>query len=160
MRLAIAAIGRLRGGPELDLINDYSARIRAAGRALGVTGFEIRELEAPKGLSGARRRERESALLDRSAGPSARRVVLDERGENIASEALAGKIARWRDDGAGEIVFMIGGAEGHDTSLAAKADLVVAFGKATFPHMLVRAMLVEQIYRAMTILAGHPYHRG
>lgn len=160
MRLVIAAIGRLRGGPELDLINDYSARIRAAGRPLGVTSFEIRELEAPKGLSGAKRQERESALLDQSASPSAKRVVLDEHGENIASEALAGQIARWRDNGAGEIVFMIGGADGHDRSLAAKADLVIAFGKATFPHMLVRAMLVEQIYRAMTILAGHPYHRG
>lgn len=160
MRLAIAAIGRLRGGPELDLINDYSARIRAIGRPLGVTNFEIRELEAPKGLSGAKRQERESALLDQSASPSAKRVILDERGQNIASEAFARQIARWRDDGVGEIVFMIGGADGHDRSLAAKADLVIAFGKATFPHMLVRAMLVEQIYRAMTILAGHPYHRG
>lgn len=160
MRLSVAAIGRLRGGPELELINDYSARIRAAGRSLGFSAFEIRELEAPKGLSGAKRQERESALLGQSAAPGAKRVLLDERGENLGSGAIAEQLARWRDDGVGEIVFMIGGADGHDRSFAAKADLVIAFGKATFPHMLVRTMLVEQIYRAMTILAGHPYHRG
>lgn len=160
MRLAIAAIGRLRGGPELELINDYSARIRAVGRPLGVTGFEIREMEAPKGLKGAKRQQRESALLDQSAGPSARRIILDERGKSLSSEAFAGQIECWRDDGAGDIVFFVGGADGHDKTLAATADLVFAFGKVTFPHMLVRAMLVEQIYRAMTILSGHPYHRG
>lgn len=160
MRLAIAAIGRLRGGPEFDLICDYSTRIRAAGRALGFTSFEIREMETPKGVVGAKRQLLESALLDQSAGPAAKRVVLDERGAALSSEAFAGQIARWRDDGVSEIAFLIGGADGHDKSLAAKADLVIAFGKATFPHMLVRAMLVEQIYRAITILAGHPYHRG
>ena len=160
MRLAIAAIGRLRGGPELDLITDYSARIRAAGRPLGVTSFEIREMEAPKGLKGAQRQIRESALLGQSAGPAAKRVVLDERGKSLSSEAFAEQIGRWRDDGAGEIDFFIGGADGHDKAFAATADLVLAFGKATFPHLLVRAMLVEQIYRAMTILSGHPYHRG
>jgi 23S rRNA (pseudouridine1915-N3)-methyltransferase len=160
MRLAIAAIGRLRGGPEFDLISDYSARIRAAGRPLGFTSFEIREMEAPKGVTGVKRQLLESALLDQSAGPAVKRVVLDERGKMLSSEVFADQIARWRDDGVGEIVFLIGGADGHDKSLAAKADLVIAFGKATFPHMLVRAMLVEQIYRATTILAGHPYHRG
>jgi len=160
MRLSIAAIGRLRGGPEFEMINDYAARIRAAGRSLGVASFEIREMEAPKGLTGAKRQERESALLAQSAGPSARRVMLDERGKTLSSEAFARQIERWRDEGAGEIVFFIGGADGHDQAFAESADLVVAFGKATFPHLLVRVMLVEQIYRAMTILSGHPYHRA
>lgn len=160
MRIAIAAVGRLRGGPELELINDYSARIRAIGRLVGVTGFEIREMEAPKGLLGVKRRDRESALLGQSAGAGAIRVVLDEKGKNLTSREFAEQIARWRDGGAGEIVFLIGGADGHDRSLVAKADFVVALGRATFPHMLVRTILVEQIYRAMTILSGHPYHRG
>lgn len=159
MRLLVAAIGRLRSGPELELVEDYAARTRAAGKALGVTHFDIRELEAPKGLVGAQRQERESALLADTAG-AAKRVVLDERGENLTSAAFAAQIAKWRDQGATEVAFLIGGADGHHPSLVASADLVVAFGKATFPHLLVRAMLAEQIYRAVTILAGHPYHRA
>jgi len=160
MRLTVAAIGRLRAGPEFDLIEDYAARIQAIGKPLGLSPFDIKEFEAPKGLSGLKRRERESAMLSEAAASGAKRVVLDERGVNIASETFARTIERWRDDGASEIVFMIGGADGHDPSLVASADLSVAFGKATFPHMLVRSMLVEQIYRAATILSGHPYHRG
>jgi 23S rRNA (pseudouridine1915-N3)-methyltransferase len=160
MRLTVAAIGRFRGGPETELIGDYAARIRAAGRPLGFLHFEIREMEAPKGLAGAKRRTRESALLEQSGNAAAKRIVLDENGKNLASEAFADQLRKWRDESAGEIMFMIGGADGHDRSLVEKADLALAFGKATFPHMLVRVMLVEQIYRAMTILSGHPYHRG
>jgi len=159
MRIGVAAIGRLRGGPEAELIEDYARRIRAMGRAQGVASFDIRDFEAPKGLEGAKRRECESALLA-SAGARGKRVVLDERGENLASEALARRIGAWRDAGAPEIVFLIGGADGCASSLVESADLVLAFGKATFPHLLVRVMLVEQIYRAITILAGHPYHRA
>ncbi len=157
MRLAVAAVGRLRGGPESDLIDDYAARIRGAGRAIGVTAFDILEVEAPKGLSGAKRQERESALL-LEATPDARRIVLDERGDNLGSAEIAGRIARWRDGGAVEIAFLIGGADGHDPALLADARL--AFGRATFPHRLVRVMLTEQLYRAVTILSGHPYHRA
>ena len=160
MRLTVAAIGRLRSGPELDLIDEYAGRIRAVGKPLGATPFEIREFEAPKGLAGAMRQAREAELLSGAGGAGAKRVALDENGENMSSEAFARRIGRWRDDGAPEIAFLIGGADGLDRTLVAKADLVVAFGRATFPHMLVRAMLVEQIYRAMTILSGHPYHRG
>lgn len=159
MRLTVAAIGRLRSGPEFELVEDYSARIRTAGKALGITHFNIKELEAPKGLFGPQRQEREAALLT-DATNAAKRIVLDEHGENLTSEAFAARIARWRDQGAAEIAFLIGGADGHHSSTIASADLVVAFGKATFPHLLVRAMLVEQIYRAVTILAGHPYHRA
>lgn len=160
MRLTVAAIGRLRGGPEQALVDDYANRIRAGGRALGISAFELREMEAPKGLSGDKRRERESALLIESTGAGAKRVILDERGDNLSSDSIAGKIMRWRDDGAPEIAFMIGGADGHAKALLEKADLKLAFGRATFPHMLVRVMLVEQIYRATTIIAGHPYHRA
>lgn len=157
MRLAIAAAGRLRGGPEASLIEEYAGRIRGLGRSLGVTTFEIREVEAPKGLAGEKRQERESALL-LEATPEARRIALDERGDDLSSEDLARRIARLRDDGAGEVAFLIGGADGHHPGL--KADYRIAFGRATFPHMLVRVMLAEQIYRALTILSGHPYHRA
>lgn len=159
MQLTVAAIGRLRGGPELELIDRYSTRIRALARSLGVSRFDIKEFDAPKELVGDKRRMRESEMLAKAARLGAKRVVLDESGENLSSAKFAEQIARWRDAGVSEIIFMIGGAPGHDMSLAAQADLVVAFGRATFPHLLVRAMLVEQIYRAMTILACHPYHR-
>ncbi len=157
MRLCVAAAGRLRAGPEATLIEDYAGRIRALGRGLGVSGFDIREIEAPRGLSGDKRQERESALL-MDATPAARRIALDERGETVTSEEFARRIAAMRDAGAGEIAFLIGGADGHHASL--KTDFRIAFGRATFPHMLVRVMLVEQIYRALTILSGHPYHRA
>ena len=157
MRLAIAAAGRLRGGPEADLIDDYAARIRALGRGLGVSSFDIREIEAPKGLSVDKRHERESALL-MEATPEARRIALDERGDSLSSADFARRIARLRDDGSREVAFLIGGADGHHASL--ETDDRIAFGRATFPHMLVRVMLAEQIYRALTILSGHPYHRA
>ena len=159
MRIGVAAIGRLRGGPEAELIDEYAERIRAMGRAQGVALFEIRDFEPPKGLQGAQRRESESVLLASAAGKG-KRVVLDERGDNLTSEALARRIAQWRDGGAPEIAFLIGGADGCAPSLRESADLILAFGKATFPHLLVRVMLVEQIYRALTILSGHPYHRA
>lgn len=159
MRVLVAAIGRLRAGPEADLVNDYAGRIRAGGRAVGLSPFDIIEVEAPRGLDGVKRQERESAhLIDAAANASL--VALDERGETMSSEALASFIARKRDMGAAGIAFAVGGADGHHASLVAKAELSIAFGRATFPHLLVRVMLVEQIYRAVTILSGHPYHRA
>lgn len=157
MRVTVAAVGRLRAGPEGDLIDDYAARIRGAGRAIGITAFDIREVEARKSLSGDKRQERESALLTEAA-PHARRIALDERGDIVTSAAFAAQLARWRDEGAAEIAYLIGGADGHHPSLPAEAR--IAFGRATFPHLLVRVMLAEQIYRAVTILSGHPYHRA
>lgn len=127
------------------------------GRAIGIVTFDVREVEAPKGLAGDKRQERETSLL-MEATPDARRIALDERGEDLSSLAFADRLARLRDGGAAEVAFLIGGADGHHASL--KADMRIAFGRATFPHMLVRVMLVEQIYRAATILSGHPYHRA
>ena len=160
MRLTLAAVGRLKSGPEARLVDDYAARIRAAGRGLGVSDFAIAEVEAPKGLEGPARRAREGAALLAAAPDKARKIVFDERGRSLSSEEFARVIADWRDQGVGEIAFFIGGADGHDAALRESADLMVSFGKATWPHMLVRAMLCEQVYRAMTILSGHPYHRA
>ncbi|MEZ5896547.1 MAG: 23S rRNA (pseudouridine(1915)-N(3))-methyltransferase RlmH [Parvularculaceae bacterium] len=160
MRITLAAAGRLKAGPELSLIEDYAARIRGVGKGLGLSAFEIREIEAPKGLSGPKRQAREGELLAGAAATASRRIVLDERGESLSSEEFAALIGGWRDEGCGQIAFFIGGADGHSPELSASADVKLGFGRATWPHMLVRAMLVEQIYRAMTILAGHPYHRS
>ncbi|MCA8889575.1 MAG: 23S rRNA (pseudouridine(1915)-N(3))-methyltransferase RlmH [Parvularculaceae bacterium] len=160
MRISIAAAGRLKGGPELALIEDYAARIRGLGKGLGVSAFEIREIEAPKGLTGPKRQAREGELLAGAAPPASRRIVLDERGKSLSSEDFAALIGKWRDEGCAELAFFIGGADGHSHELSASADVKLSFGRATWPHMLARAMLVEQIYRALTILAGHPYHRS
>ncbi len=160
MRITLAAAGRLKGGPELSLIEDYSARIRGLGKGLGVSAFEIREIEAPKGLTGPKRQAREGELLAAAATTATRRIILDERGKSLTSEEFATLIGKWRDEGCAEIAFFIGGADGHSHDFSTSAEVKLSFGKATWPHMLVRAMLVEQIYRAMTILAGHPYHRS
>lgn len=160
MRLLIAAVGRLKSGPESDLVEEYAARIRASGRALGIGEFTISEVEAPKGLAGPARQGRESELLLAATDRQARRAILDERGKDQSSESLAKLIAGWRDQGAPEIAFLVGGADGHPAGTRESADALIAFGRATWPHLLVRAMLCEQIYRAMTILSGHPYHRA
>lgn len=160
MRLVIAAVGRLKTGPEAELVAGYAARIKAGGRALGVADFSITEVEAARGLEGAVRQAREGELLSAAIPVNARRIALDERGEQLSSEAFAECLGRWRDQGAPSIAFIIGGADGLVPPIRDSADLRLGFGRATWPHMLVRAMLCEQIYRAMTILAGHPYHRA
>jgi 23S rRNA (pseudouridine1915-N3)-methyltransferase len=160
LRILVVVVGKLRDGPELRLIEDYGARIRAGGRAIGVTSFEIVEVEAPKGLVGAARQAKEATLIAEASSNATRRIVLDERGKDLSSDALARLVGGWRDEGAREIAFLIGGADGHDDVTRRGADLVLSFGRATWPHMLARAMLAEQIYRLMTILSGHPYHRA
>lgn len=160
MRLVIAAVGRLKSGPEADLIAAYATRIKGGGRSVGFTDLTIAEVEAPRGLEGPVRTAREGELLAAAAPAGARRLILDERGKLISSEDFAALLADWRDHGAPAACFFIGGADGLDRSIRESADTMLAFGRATWPHMLVRAMLCEQIYRAMTILAGHPYHRA
>lgn len=160
MRLVIAAVGRRKNAPEATLIDDYAARIRAGGRAVGFSSFEIAEVESPRGMEGAARQSREANLLAAEIPDGARRIILDEKGKSLSSAEFAALLGGWRDQGAPATAFVIGGADGHIDSIRSGADRVLAFGPATWPHMLVRAMLCEQIYRAMTILAGHPYHRA
>jgi len=159
MRIAIAAVGKLRNGPQAGLVDDYKSRIQGTGRGIGFSDFVINEVEAPKGLTGKKRQEKEGKLLLSTIAPASRRIVLDERGKNFKSSAFANKLAQWRDESMGATTFLIGGADGHDPSIVNNADVTMSFGTATWPHMLVRVMLCEQIYRAMTILANHPYHR-
>ena len=160
MRLLIAAIGKMRGRTEAALVEDYLERARGFGRRIGFSDVALQEFEAPKSLSGDVLKKREAELLSGALPSGAKIFLLDERGENISSEKLTALLGRMRDDGAPAAAFLIGGADGHDAALREKADHVISFGKATWPHMLVRAMLAEQLYRSMTILSGHPYHRS
>lgn len=156
MRLHICAVGRLRGGPEHDLITDYLTRFERTGRALGLSSGGVIEVEDRKGGGMAA----EAALLRRAIPKGAMIWVLDERGQMMGSPDFADRLAGARDSGQGDLAICIGGADGLDRELVAQAGLAVSFGRMVWPHMLVRAMLAEQLYRAASILAGGPYHRA
>jgi 23S rRNA (pseudouridine1915-N3)-methyltransferase len=160
MRLLVAAIGRLKQGPERELAAWYCKRAAATGRPLGWREIEIIEIRESRAPDRDRRRTEESIALANVIPDGALVAVLDERGENLDSAALAGLIRQWRADGRAAACFIIGGADGLAPSLLERAKVRLAFGTATWPHQLVRIMLLEQIYRAGTILSGHPYHRG
>lgn len=151
MRVTVCAVGRLKAGPERELIDRLARRIGWP--------FEIREVEERRKLPDAERIAREAALLSEACPDGAVRIALDERGKTLGSEDMAARIGGWRDTGR-DIAFLIGGADGLAPEIRGSADLVVSFGAQTWPHMLARVMLVEQIYRCQEILAGHPYHRG
>lgn len=155
MRLHLCAVGRLRAGPERDLLDDYLARLDRTGRPLGLGPATEHEVEDRKGGGMAA----EGLLLARAIPEGAALCVLDERGKALSSPEFAQVLAQWRDGGRQDAAFMIGGADGVDPSLRARADLAISFGRMVWPHMLVRVMLAEQLYRAATILAGSPYHR-
>ncbi|WP_338721284.1 23S rRNA (pseudouridine(1915)-N(3))-methyltransferase RlmH [Devosia sp. XK-2] len=159
MRIVIAAIGRMKNGPERELVARYLDRATASGRPLALTGFEVTEINESRAGSAAARKAEEARAL-RAALPEGVTIMLDERGKAIDSERFAARIGRWRDDGRPSLGFVIGGADGIDPDFVRSADLVVSFSPMVWPHQLVRIMLAEQLYRATTILSGHPYHRG
>ncbi|OAM79633.1 23S rRNA (pseudouridine(1915)-N(3))-methyltransferase RlmH [Devosia elaeis] len=159
MRISIAAIGRMKTGPERELVARYLERAQGAGKPLALTGFDVFELSESRAGSAAARKTEEAKAI-RAALPDGLVVALDERGKSLASEAFANQLARWRDDGRAAIGFVIGGADGIDPDLVRAADLTLSFSPMVWPHQLVRIMLAEQLYRATTILSGHPYHRG
>ena len=154
MKLSIVAVGRLRAGPEADLVSDYLDRFDKTGRALGLGPVTLTEVEAKKGGMAA-----EAQAIEKAIGASSPICTLDERGKLMSSPDFAQMIARWRDDGGADPVFVIGGADGIDKGLRARAQHSISFGKMVWPHMLARVMLAEQLYRAASILAGSPYHR-
>lgn len=154
MRLQILAVGRLKDGPERDLTDDYLRRAGAMARGLGFKGPDEAEVASGGGM------EAEGARLLAKLPEGARILRLDEGGENLTSDAFASRLSRWRDDGLRDACFLIGGAEGYSPEVRAAAPMTLAFGVQTWPHRLVRAMLAEQLYRAMTILAGTPYHKA
>ncbi len=153
MRVLIVAAGRLRTGPEAALVDDYLTRFGRTGAALGLGPAEVAEVDdrSAAGLA---------ARMARAVPEGARLCVLDERGKALSSPAFAKRLAGWRDDGARVACFVIGGADGVDAGLRDRADPVLSFGPMVWPHLLARVMLAEQLYRAVTILAGNPYHRA
>lgn len=156
MRIGIYAVGRLRAGPEKALIDDYLTRFGRSGRALGLGPARVFEVEDRKGGGMAA----EAALLRRALPKGALLCILDERGAALSSPELARKLATWRDAGRADLALVVGGADGLDPGLRAGADFALSLGRMVWPHMLVRVLLAEQLYRAATILAGGPYHRG
>lgn len=156
MRVQICAVGRLRAGPERALVDDYLARFDRAGRPLGLGPATVTEIDDRKGGGMAA----EAALLLRATPPGAEVVALDERGSAMTSPDFAALLARARDAGRPALCLLIGGADGLDATVRDRADTLLGLGPMVWPHMLVRAMLAEQLYRAATILAGSPYHRA
>lgn len=152
MDIIIACIGHMKPSPELDLLSKYIKQTR--------WNVVVREFEDKKSGSAEERKKREGALLLSAVPNAAKIVVMDERGRQLSSEKFARRLGGWQDESVPAVAFLIGGADGHSEEIRQKADLLLAFGEMTWPHMLARAMLAEQIYRAKTILDGHPYHRA
>ena len=155
MRVHLCVVGRLRGGPEAELVSEYIKRFDRTGRALGLGPAALAEVEDRKGGGMAA----EAILLRRAVPKGAVICCLDERGTVEGSPAFAHRLAGWRDAGRSDVAFVIGGADGLEPGLRTDADHLLSFGKMVWPHMLVRVMLTEQLYRAASILAGAPYHR-
>ena len=160
MRILVIAVGRLKQGPERDLAETYRKRAEGVGRSLGLRDIEILEIRESRAQDAERRRVEESIAIANVIPERAILVALDERGNNLDSAALAAQLREWRAEDRAAVCFVIGGADGLADNLRQRAGLKLAFGAATWPHQFVRIMLLEQLYRAATILAGHPYHRG
>jgi 23S rRNA (pseudouridine1915-N3)-methyltransferase len=160
MRIIVAAIGRLKRGPETELSERYAKRATQTGRSLGLRDFEIVEIRESRAGEAGKRMIEESIALANVVPQDAAVVLLDARGANLDSASLAAQLAQWRSNNRPAVAFMIGGPDGLASSLRDKAELRLSFGAATWPHQLVRVMLLEQLYRATTILSGHPYHRA
>ena len=160
MRVVIAAVGRLKQGLEREIAASYRKRAETTGRPLGFRDIEVIEIRESRAHDVERRRVEESIAIANVIPETAVVIALDEHGENLDSPALAGLLREWRAEDRAAACFIVGGADGLAPSLIERAQLRLAFGKATWPHQLVRIMLLEQLYRAGTILAGHPYHRA
>ena len=160
MRVIVICIGRLKQGPERELAERYRERFDDIGRKLGFRGLELHEISESRARDAATRMAEEAAAISALLPEKYVLVALDERGNNVDSASFARHLGRWRDQSVANTIFVIGGADGLSPELQRKAKLRIAFGSATWPHQMVRVMLLEQIYRAATILAGHPYHRA
>ena len=160
MRLVVISIGRLKQGPERELAERYRERFEDIGRKLGFRGLEIHEITESRARDAATRISEEAVAISAAIPEKSMLVALDERGDNLDSAAFARHLGRWRDESVANTIFLIGGADGLSPDLRRKAKMRIAFGAATWPHQMVRVMLLEQVYRAATILAGHPYHRA
>lgn len=159
MRITLFAVGRLKSGPESDLSNRYLERFARSGSALGLDFARVIEVPESRAATAELRKQEEAAQLERHLGDAVL-MLLDERGKLVDSPAFANTLARFRDDGLRDLVLAIGGPDGLDPALQSRAADRICFGRMTWPHQLVRIMAAEQLYRAVTILSGHPYHRA
>lgn len=160
MLIAVHAVGRMKAGPEQELAARFFDRFERSSQAIGLEFSGVFEIAEGRAQSADERRRDEAQRLRSQFAKGAVLILLDERGKNISSQDFAKRIADLRDGGRRAAAFVIGGPDGLDQSLRDDADLLVSFGALTWPHQLVRVMLAEQLYRAATILSGHPYHRA
>lgn len=151
MQLSLLAVGQVRGTAEAPLYDDYATRIAKSGRAIGLDGLKLTEIKDHNDATA-----KLHAALDAHKGFC---ILLDEGGENWTSRQMAEKISHWRDTNRGDAIFVIGPADGFTHDMKARADMTLSLGKMTWPHMLARVMLAEQLWRAISILTAHPYHR-
>lgn len=160
MRIRIIAVGRMKAGPERELLDRYLDRATKSGRALGITRLDVEELSESRQPRAEDRQIEEAAGLLAFVPERAVVIALDETGRTATSPEFAALVDRERGAGTPDLVFAIGGPDGHGDVLRTRAGRLLAFGAMTWPHQIVRVLLAEQIYRAMTILSGHPYHRA
>jgi len=159
MRVDIIAVGRIKPGPEKELFDLYAERFDAQGRSQSLGPLRLIEVEEKRPLARDELAEREGEKILSQLADGAKLIALDERGKAPESKRFAAQLGAWRDDGIQTTTLVIGGAGGLSKTVRARADLTISFGLQTWPHMLARAMLAEQLFRAATILQGHPYHR-
>jgi len=159
MRIGIYAVGRLKAGPEKDLAARYLDRFAKAGPAIGLEFLRVVEIVESRAGNAATRKREEAALLEKSIPEGAALIALDERGKGLDSQEFADLLGGIRDRGQRDLAIVIGGADGLDPDLRQKAQAILNLGRLTWPHQLVRILIAEQLYRSVTILSGHPYHR-
>jgi 23S rRNA (pseudouridine1915-N3)-methyltransferase len=151
MRLSLVAVGRMKAGPAQDLYELYAARLRWR--------ITLKEVEEKRSLPPEALKEQEGALILAALPRGAKVVALDEGGKEMSSRDFAAQLGRWQDAAVQDLAFVIGGADGLSNEVRQAADVILSLGRLTWPHMLVRGLLAEQLFRAESILAGHPYHR-
>jgi 23S rRNA (pseudouridine1915-N3)-methyltransferase len=159
MRITVHAIGRMKSGPENELVSRYAERSSKSGKAIGISSVAIRDFAESRRADRTSRCDEEAAGLLGGVGAAAFVIALDERGEDVGSIAFSQLLRSTMDAGIGELAFLIGGPDGHGRACLERAKRTIRLGSMTWPHQFVRIMLCEQIYRAVTILSGHPYHR-
>jgi 23S rRNA (pseudouridine1915-N3)-methyltransferase len=159
MRVSLFAVGRLKTGPEKELASRYLDRFAKAGPAVGLELSRVVEIAESRAANPETRKKEEGSALEKALPEGAILVLLDERGKSLSSEAFAAMIGSNRDNGKRDLMLTIGGADGLDPDLYARAHMVLNLGSMTWPHQVVRILIAEQLYRAVTILSGHPYHR-
>lgn len=158
--MEMIAVGRMRRTAEAEIVSRYLDRAEKTGRAIGLSGFTLMEIDESRAAEADLRKVQEAERLLAASTQPGRRIVLDETGKALTSEQLADMIGRWRDDGAASASLFLGGPDGHAPAMRDEADLVLNLGRITLPHLLARAVAAEQLYRIATILSGHPYHRA